>query len=69
MTDQDGSGHLLRRKDYEEFFRTELGISPTTLQRWIRARIIPSIKIRGIVFVDPDKALAALRRFERSSLD
>jgi hypothetical protein len=69
QTEQAVGERLMRRKDYVVFFRTEFGVCPDTVDRWVRARIIPSIKIGRITLVDPLKAKTALRRFERTSHD
>jgi hypothetical protein len=61
---------LLRRKEYIVLFREKYGVCPDTVDRWVRARIIPSYKIGRITCVDPVEADTALRqRFRRSSQD
>jgi hypothetical protein len=39
-----------------------------TLDRWMRGRVIPFVKIGRVVRLDPEKADRALESFERKSV-
>jgi hypothetical protein len=42
------------------------GISSFTVRLWIRDRVIPYMKIKHLILIDPVKADAALEKFERN---
>jgi hypothetical protein len=39
-----------------------------TLRHWRATRTIPFVKIRHMIFYEPDKVLAALQKFERLAI-
>ncbi len=46
----------------------ELGVSVRTLKGWVADRVVPYIKIRRLVFFEPEKVGAALSKFERRAV-
>jgi hypothetical protein len=47
---------------------SRLGFTDRHLRNLQKQRIVPFIKIKGLVLFDPDKVFAALEKFERKSL-
>jgi hypothetical protein len=50
-----------------EYAKTR-GVSQFTIRYWLRERVIPSMKIGRLILIDPQKADAALGRFERKEI-
>lgn len=46
-------------------FADERSLNPRTVREWLKLRIIPSLKVRRVVLIDPVKADLALEAFER----
>jgi hypothetical protein len=42
-----------------------LSVTQRTLRNWRYLRLVPFLKIRGIILFDPAKVLAELEKFER----
>jgi hypothetical protein len=56
---------LVRRKAIEKRY----GVSARCLDNWMKAKIIPRIKIGRVLLFDPMKCDKALERFEIKSRD
>jgi hypothetical protein len=46
-------------------FARHRNISESLARQWIRDGVIPSIKVKGLILIDPVRADQALARFER----
>ncbi len=55
-----------RRKPWvrREAIERRYGVSPRTLDNWMKARRIPFIKVGGLLFFSIEKCDKALERFE-----
>jgi excisionase family DNA binding protein len=55
--------NYLRPKELAE----RLSVSPRQLRQWQHDKVIPFLKIGGVVLFDPAKVATALERFERNA--
>ena len=49
-------------------YADHVGVSERTLREWIYSRVIPTLRIGRLIFIDPAKADAALERRERKEI-
>lgn len=58
------SPKLVRKKTLAKL----LDVSPRTINNWIAAGVIPTVKINRVVRCNVDAVLQALQRFERKAV-
>lgn len=52
------------RFNRKKFEAELLGITPRCLENWMRAKVVPFVKIKNVVLFDHERVLTALGRFE-----